>query len=81
MKKIKEVLCIRTHLLDKKTYMVNRLKSKIISMLRTYLGRKGFIELFPVVASPITDPLKRSISSPLTLELSLLKRYPQADIL
>jgi len=57
MKKIKEVLCIRTHLLDKKTYMVNRLKSKIISMLRTYLGRKGFIELFPVVASPITDPL------------------------
>ena len=57
MEKIKEVLCIRRHLLDKKTYMVNRLKSKIIFMLRTYLERKGFIELFPVIASPITDPL------------------------
>jgi len=57
MEKTKEILCIRRHLLDKKTYMVNSLKSKIIFMLRAYLEGKGFIELFPVIASPITDPL------------------------
>lgn len=57
MKETKEVLFIKTHLMDKNTYMANRLKSKIIFILREYLEKRGFIELFPVIASPITDPL------------------------
>jgi len=48
---------ITKHLKDERVIKANSLKSKLIGFLREFMQDKGFIELLPVIASPITDPL------------------------
>ncbi len=48
---------IKGFLKDEKVMMANRLKSKIIGFLRDFMEKKEFVELLPVIASPVTDPL------------------------
>lgn len=71
--KIKESLIeIRDFFKDERVLVANRLKSKIIEFLRNFMQRREFVELLPVVASPITDPL----SSPETTISFEVYGYP-----
>ncbi len=62
----------KNFLKDERVITANRLKGKIIGILRDFLKEKGFVELLPVVASPVTDPL----SSPETTVSFNVYGYP-----
>ncbi len=53
----RELEQLRSHLRDERVAAANRVKSKVVKILRDFLEGRDFVELMPVIASSITDPL------------------------
>ncbi|MEO0266031.1 MAG: asparagine synthetase A [candidate division WOR-3 bacterium] len=52
-----ELVKLLRHIKDEKVRRAIRVNAHIISTLRDYLIGKGFVEIFPVMISKVTDPL------------------------